>query len=146
MFHGRANLTLDNKGRLAVPAKYRDALNADGAGQLVVTADSNEYLLIYPKAEWNGIHQKLMRVANANPIVKQLQRMLVGNAQEAEIDSAGRILISPELRHFAGLEKNVTLVGLGAKFELWDETRWTAKMSEPLALDSITGQLDGFSW
>jgi MraZ protein len=146
VFHGRANLNLDSKGRLAMPAKYRDLLAADCAGQLVVTADSTQYLLIYPRTEWNAIQQKLMRLSNANPKVKKLQRLLIGNAQEAELDSAGRILVSPELRQFAGLDKNVTLVGLGSKFELWDEAKWSEQMSEPLALEDLGAELEGFSW
>lgn len=146
MFQGRTNLNLDNKGRLAIPAKHRDVLLAECAGQLVVTADSLNYLLIYPKPEWNAIAQDLMRRSNANPVVKKLQRMLVGSAQEVEVDGAGRILISPELRNQVGLDKNVTLVGQGRKFELWDEAKWHGEVSEPLVLgDSSTG-LEGFSW
>lgn len=146
MFHGRANLNLDSKGRLAVPTKYRDALAAECAGQLVVTADSNQYLLIYPKPEWNAIQQKLMGLSNANPKVKKLQRLLIGNAQEAELDGSGRILVSPELRQFAGLDKSVTLVGLGIKFELWDEGKWNEQMGEPLFLGDTGTELEGFSW
>jgi MraZ protein len=146
MFHGRANLNLDSKGRLAMPAKYRDALTAQCAGQLVVTTDSNQYLLIYPKPEWNAIHHKLMGLSNANPKIKKLQRLLIGNAQEVELDGAGRILVSPELRQFANLEKSVTLVGLGSKFELWDEAKWNEQMGEPLMLDELGTELEGFSW
>jgi len=146
VFQGRANLNLDSKGRLAIPAKYRDVLNAACAGQLVITADSPRYLLIYPKPEWNAIHQDLMSRSNANPKVKKLQRVLVGNAQEVEIDSAGRVLVAPELRQHVGLDKNVTLVGLGRKFELWDEAKWNEEMSEPLTLDDLGSELEGFSW
>ena len=146
MFHGRANLNLDSKGRLAVPAKYRDALAAQCAGQLVLTADSREHLLIYPAPEWNSVQEGLMRLSNANPIVKKLQRFLVGNAQEAELDSAGRILVSPELREFAGLDKSLTLVGVGRKFELWDAAKLNQQMSEPLSYEEMKGELEGFSW
>ncbi|HVK55610.1 MAG TPA: division/cell wall cluster transcriptional repressor MraZ [Burkholderiales bacterium] len=146
MFQGRANLNLDSKGRLAVPAKYRDVLTAECAGQLVITADSSKYLLIYPKPEWNVIHQDLMSRSNANPMVKKLQRILIGNAQDVEIDSAGRVLIAPELRRHVGLEKNVMLVGLGRKFELWDETKWNEEMNEPLSLEDLGSELEGFSW
>jgi len=146
VFQGRANLNLDSKGRLAVPAKYRDVLTAECAGQLVITADSSKYLLIYPKPEWNVIHQDLMSRSNANPMVKKLQRILIGNAQDVEIDSAGRVLIAPELRRHVGLEKNVMLVGLGRKFELWDETKWNEEMNEPLSLEDLGSELEGFSW
>jgi len=146
VFQGRANLNLDSKGRLAVPAKYRDALIAGCAGQLVITTDSPKYLLIYPKPEWNVIHQDLMSRSNANPMVKRLQRILIGNAQEVEFDSAGRVLIAPELRQQVGLDKSVTLVGLGRKFELWDEAKWNEEMNEPLALEDLGSELEGFSW
>jgi MraZ protein len=146
VFQGRANLNLDSKGRLAVPAKYRDVLTAECAGQLVITADSPKYLLIYPKPEWNVIHQDLMNRSNANPMVKKLQRILIGNAQDVEIDGAGRVLIAPELRRHVGLEKNVMLVGLGRKFELWDEAKWNEEMNEPLSLEDLGSELEGFSW
>lgn len=146
MFQGRANLNLDSKGRLAMPAKYRDALTTECAGQLVLTADSPRYLLIYPKAEWTAMRDELMRRSNANPVVRKLQRLLVGHAQDAEIDAQGRILISPELRTYAGLDKNVTLIGLGKKFELWDETRCNEEMNEPMAQEDLGSALEGFSW
>jgi MraZ protein len=88
----------------------------------------------------------LMGLSNANPKIKKLQRLLIGNAQEVELDGAGRILVSPELRQFANLEKNVTLVGLGSKFELWDEAKWNEQMGEPLMLDELGTELEGFSW
>jgi MraZ protein len=74
------------------------------------------------------------------------QRLLIGNAQEVELDGAGRILVSPELRQFANLDKSVTLVGLGSKFELWDEAKWNEQMGEPLLLDELGTELEGFSW
>lgn len=147
MFQGRVNLNLDNKGRLAVPAKYRETpAIVECAGKLVITADSLNYLLIYPLPEWATVQQNLMRLSNANPTIKKLQRMLIGNAQEVDIDASGRILIAPELRKHAGLDKSVMLVGLGQKFELWDEAKWNAEMSAPLSLDDIGSDLQGFSW
>ena len=146
MFQGRANLNLDSKGRLAVPAKYRDALAAECAGQLVLTADSPRHLLIYPKSEWTAIRDELMRRSNANPVVRKLQRLLVGHAQDAEMDGQGRILISPELRAYAGLDKNVTLIGLSKKFEWWDEARCNEEMNEPIIQENLGPALEGFSW
>jgi len=146
MFSGRANLNLDSKGRLAVPAKYRDALAGVCADQLVITADSPRYLLIYPKPEWAAISEELMRRSNANPVVRKLQRLLIGHAQDAAIDAQGRILISPELRTYVGLDKAVTLIGLGKKFELWDEARCNEEMNEPMPGDDAGVALEGFSW
>lgn len=147
MFQGRVNLNLDSKGRLAVPTKYREtSAITESANKLVITADSLNYLLIYPLHEWTTVQQNLMKLSNANPMVKKLQRMLIGNAQEVEIDSSGRILIAPELRKHAGLDKSVMLVGLGQKFELWDEAKWNAEMNAPINLEDVGSNLDGFSW
>lgn len=120
VFRGVSPLTLDAKGRLAVPSRHRDALAARCAGKLVVTADSDKCLLVYPLPDWEPIQQKLMSLSSFNPRIRDLQRRLIGYAEDAEMDGAGRVLISPALRAFAGLGKNTMLVGQGNKFELWD--------------------------
>jgi len=124
MFRGVAQLHLDSKSRLAVPARHRDALLERCAGHLVVTADADRCLLIYPLPDWELIQQKLEGLSNLDPRVRELQRRLIGFAVDVDMDGAGRVLISPELRRFAQLEKNVVLVGQGRKFELWNEERW----------------------
>lgn len=124
MFRGVAQLHLESKGRLAVPARHRDALLERCAGHLVVTADADRCLLIYPLPDWELIQQKLEGLSNLDPRVRELQRRLIGFAVDVDMDGAGRVLISPELRRFAQLEKNVVLVGQGRKFELWNEERW----------------------
>ncbi len=124
MFRGVAQLHLDSKGRLAVPARHRDAMLERCAGHLVVTADADRCLLIYPLPDWELIQQKLEGLSNLDPRVRELQRRLIGFAVDVDMDGAGRVLISPELRRFAQLEKNVVLVGQGRKFELWNEERW----------------------
>lgn len=148
MFRGVAKLNLDSKGRLAVPAKHREALLDRGAGKLVVTADPSKCLLIYPQPEWEPIQEKLMSMPSFNARARSLQRLLVGYAEDVEIDSAGRILLSLPLREFAGLEKHVMLVGQGAKFELWDEARWLADREAGLALQGngeLPPEMEGFS-
>ena len=106
------------------PARHREALLARCAGRLVVTADFDKCLLIYPLPDWEPIQQKLMSLSSLNPRIRDLQRQLVGYAEDIELDAAGRVLISPALRGFAALAKNVVLVGQGAKFELWDREKW----------------------
>lgn len=148
MFRGVAKLNLDSKGRLAVPAKHREALLDRGAGKLVVTADPSKCLLIYPQPEWEPIQDKLMSMPSFNARARSLQRLLVGYAEDVEIDSAGRILLSLPLREFAGLEKHVMLVGQGAKFELWDEARWLADREAGLGLQAdgeLPPEMEGFS-
>lgn len=130
VFRGVTNLNLDAKGRMAMPARYRDALVASCDGHLVVTVDRDRCLLIYPMPEWERIEQAVLSRPNMDPQVRRLQRLLIGHATECEFDSQGRILVPPPLRDFAGLDKRVTLVGQGNKFELWNEDTWTARREE----------------
>ena len=147
MFRGVTQLSLDNKGRLAIPTQYRDSLVAYCAGHLVVTADPSKCLLVYPQPAWEPIEQKLNGLSSFNPQTRSLQRLLVGNASDVEMDGAGRILVPPPLRQFAGLTKNVVLVGQGAKRELWEEEKWNQQIENALVLKngSVPSELDGFS-
>ena len=146
MFRGGTPVSLDNKGRLAVPAKYRETLISLCAGHLIVTADPSKCLLIYPQPVWEPIEQKLNSLSSFNPQTRSLQRLLVGNACDVEMDGAGRILVPPPLRAFAGLNKEVVLVGQGAKFELWDNEKWNLQMESALSFrDGIPEELEGFS-
>jgi MraZ protein len=146
MFRGGTSISLDSKGRLAVPAKYREELMSFCIGRLVVTADPSRCLLVYPQPVWEPIEQKLNSFSSFNPQIRSLQRLLVGNACDVEMDSAGRILVPPLLRQFAGLSKDVVLVGQGAKFELWDDEKWNLQIENALAFkDGIPPELDGFA-
>ncbi|MDP2804557.1 MAG: division/cell wall cluster transcriptional repressor MraZ [Gallionellaceae bacterium] len=127
MFQGAAQLNLDGKGRLAIPARHRDMLLAHCMGQLVLTADADGCLLLYPQPEWQPIREKLMQLSAFNPRIRALQRFLVGHAEDVVMDAAGRVLVSPTLRSYASLDKRVMLVGQGNKFEIWDEARWQAQ-------------------
>lgn len=148
MFRGVASLNLDSKGRLAVPARYRDALVVHCSGRLVVTADPSRCLLIYPQPEWEPIQEKLMALPSFNRQARSLQRLLVGYAEDVEMDSVGRILISNPLREFAGLDKRVMLVGQGRKFELWDEEKWHLQREQALGGQEDAGlppEMGGFA-
>ena len=145
MFRGVANLNLDNKGRLAVPAKHRDRLLAKSEGRLVLTADPSKSLLLYPEGEWEPIQQKLMTLSSFKPEIRALQRLLVGYAEDVEMDAAGRVLVPPPLREFAGLDKRIVLVGQGNRFELWDEARWRQELTTAVGLTQLPAELDGFS-
>jgi MraZ protein len=147
VFRGVTHLALDNKGRLAIPAKHRDALQAPGGQGLVLTADPSHCLLLYPLVEWEPIQQRLMALSSFNEKTRGLQRLLVGHADDVELDGAGRILVPPALRQFAALDKRVVLVGQGNKFELWDEARWSEQTSQAMTFPSggLPPELDGFS-
>ena len=147
MFRGVAQLNLDTKGRLAVPSRYREALIVRCAGRLVITADFDKCLLVYPLPEWEPIQEKLMSLSSLNPRIRDLQRQLIGYAEDIEMDAAGRLLVSPALRDFAGLTKNVVFVGQGNKFEVWDQERWGQVLERGAGFTDgdLPPELEGFS-
>jgi len=132
LFRGITGLNLDTKGRLAIPTRYRDRLEQSCGSQLVVTADKDRCLLIYPTNEWVEVERAIRRLPSITEPGRSLQRLYIGHAQDAKMDGQGRILIPPELREFASLDKKVVLVGQANKFELWDETRWNKCRDESL--------------
>ena len=133
MFRGATKVTLDAKGRLAIPSRYRERITTRANGQLVATVDRDYCLLIYPMPDWEEIERKLVRLPALNPQARRLQRLMVGCATELEMDGHGRILLTRELREFAGLDRQAMLIGQGNKFELWNEERWNARRDEWLA-------------
>ena len=147
MFRGISQLNLDVKGRLAVPARHRDALLERCAGHLVITADADRCLLVYPLPDWELIQQKLESLSNLDPRVRELQRRVIGFAVDVDMDGAGRVLISPALREYAQLDKAVVLVGQGRKFELWNKDTWdeTIARAAPLTAGNLPPELEGFS-
>jgi len=121
VFLGVSTLNLDAKGRMAIPAKYRDALAECCASRVVVTINPREHCLwLYPEAEWNEIARKVAQLPTLNRQNLILQRLLLGHASELEMDGQGRILLSSELREYARLGKKISLIGQGHKFEIWD--------------------------
>lgn len=132
MFRGIHQITLDAKGRLSVPAKLRVFFDEESEGKLVMTADVDKNLMIYTLPEWAAVEAKLIRLPSLDKQARRLKRLFMGYASELELDSTGRVLIPSALREFAGLDKKVTLVGMGNKFELWDSARWDAVTAEDI--------------
>ena len=132
-FQGAIALTLDAKGRLAIPARHRSALSATlvgstaEAGGLILTAHPHKCLLLYPEPAWTPIRDRILKAPSFDTRSAALKRVLIGNAREEGMDSAGRLLVAPELREFAGLERKVWMVGLGSHFELWSDAGWQAQ-------------------
>ena len=130
-FRGVSNLSLDAKGRIVLPARYRERLVEICKSQLVITIDTDQpCLLIYPLTEWELIEEKIEALPSFNPTTRRIQRLLIGHATDVEVDGNGRTLLSNPLREYAQLGKKVVLIGQGKKFELWDETLWAQRMSE----------------
>ena len=125
MFRGALSLSLDSKGRLAIPTRYRDHLLNECLGQLICTIDIHQpCLLLYPLPQWEFIEQKLAGLSSMVPEERRIQRLLLGHAAECEMDSAGRILLPATLRSYAQLHKELMLVGQLDKFEIWDADAW----------------------
>ncbi len=128
-FRGASNLSLDAKGRIVLPARYRERLLEICDSELIVTIDTEQpCLLIYPLPEWELIEEKIEALPSFNPATRRIQRLLIGHATEVEVDGNGRMLISNPLREYAQLGKKVVLIGQGKKFELWDEAIWAQRM------------------
>lgn len=137
MFQGTTELTVDAKGRLAVPTKHRDALTSGGQG-VVLTAHPDGCLLLYTRAAWEPISARMQSLTAFNEQARWWNRLLVGHAEELELDGQGRILVSPTLRKFAAITKDVMFVGQGSHFELWDVATWEEKRTQAQALAAST--------
>jgi len=130
VFQGSSALTLDAKGRVNIPTRHRDALSELAHGRLTITRHPDGCLLIYPRPEWEI---KRDQIAAFPMQARGLQRLLLGNAQDVEIDTSGRVLIAPELRTAANLERDTMLLGMGAHFELWDVAALAKRETEDLS-------------
>jgi MraZ protein len=123
-------LTLDGKGRVTVPSRWRDVLAATVAGQLVIAKSPDGCLSLYPLPVWEAFEAEL----RALPLEQEgWRRLYVGSATDVEIDGSSRVLIPPELRAWAGLEREVKFMGVGSYFELWDLARYEAREAELIA-------------
>lgn len=132
-FQGASVLSLDAKGRLSIPARHRDALLADCGGELVMTTHPHGCVAIYPANEWVRIRDQILAIPSMNAATANLRRLILGNAMDETMDANGRVLVAPELRAWAKLDKQVRLMGLGANFELWSEPVWQQKQAEAAA-------------
>ncbi len=131
MFRGSNSVNLDAKGRMALPARLREAMLARGEGRLVITIDAKERcLLLYPLPEWEAVQAKLEALANMKRSARLLQRLLIGHATDLELDGSGRLLIPPMLRDHAGLTKKLVLLGQGNKVEIWSEELWQQRLAQ----------------
>ena len=123
-----------------MPARFRPLLEQHCAGQLVTTVNLfDKCLTVYPLPEWEVLERKLTRLPFSDRRALRYKRLLMGYADSRGLDGQGRILLPPELREFAAIDKRVVLVGQGDKFEVWDETHWNAQCQEWLAADESEG-------
>ena len=128
MFQGATQVNLDAKGRMAVPTRSRDPLTAGGTVKLVLTAHPHGCLLLYPTPAWEPIRAKVMSFPSLDRQFSVWKRLLVGFAQEVELDGTGRLLIAPEMRDFAHMGREVMFVGQGTHYEIWDLEQWNQQL------------------
>lgn len=137
MFRGANAINLDTKGRLTIPTRYRQSLMDDCEGQMVCTVDVRQpCLLLYPLHHWNIIQEKVSQFSAMNPNERRFQRMLVGYANDSDMDKSGRLLVAPVLRDYAKLNKSIMLVGQYNRFEIWSEENWLAQIALDLEVEN----------
>ena len=118
MFQGASSISLDAKGRLSVPTRHRDVLHAIASGQVTMTKHPHGCIMIFPRPEWEKFRERI----SALPMSAQWwKRIFLGNAMDVDLDATGRVLVSPELRAAASIERDTLLLGMGNHFELWDK-------------------------
>ncbi|MGD0960087.1 MAG: division/cell wall cluster transcriptional repressor MraZ [Methylomonas sp.] len=134
MFRGISLISLDNKGRVTIPTRYRDELQESYERQMIVTVGVNDKcvgepgcLWLYPLPEWEEVERTISKLPTLNKMAMQLRRFLIGNASECEMDNQGRLLLPEKLRMVAEMEKNIVLIGQLKKFEIWNAESWEAK-------------------
>ena len=130
IFQGTSALTLDGKGRMTVPARHRDALAALSGQPLTLTQHPVGCLLVFPRPAWEGFRSQLLGLPME---ADGWRRFFLGSAVDVEIDSAARVLVPPELRAAAGLDKDVLLLGMGQRLELWDAAKYAAHQAQVVA-------------
>ena len=129
MFSGAISISLDNKGRLAIPTRYRESLSE---GMVCTLGLYDPCLTLYSMSEWKCIEQQLATLSTIVETERRIKRLLLGYATECLMDNSGRILLSPTVRTYAKLEKNIMFVGQSNKFEIWDEASWYQQINDDI--------------
>ena len=125
MFRGFHTVNIDDKGRMAIPSRYRQRLTAEAEGNLVLTLNPlDRSLWLYPQNNWEQIETKLAALSEFDKRSRRTKQMMRGYAYDCQLDSQGRVLIPSELRDYARLQKQVVILGQGNKFEVWDQPSW----------------------
>ena len=145
MFQGETAITIDDKGRLAIPTAYREPIARACANHLVLTYNPFESgcLWLYPQGEWERARDQLSALPNVVRVHRALQMKLIGAAAHVEPDSAGRILLPASQRVAAGIERKAVLLGMGNKFELWSEQAHLAQIRQTIGESDISAAMAG---
>ena len=143
MFQGETAITVDDKGRLAIPTAYRELVARECGNRLVVTYNPFEAgcLWIFPHAEWERVRDQVNALPSVKAVHRDMQRKLVGAAAPVETDSASRILLPASQRVSAGIEKKAVLLGMDTKFELWSEHAHLERIRQTIGEDQISDDM-----
>jgi MraZ protein len=123
MFRGSSAHTLDSKGRIIIPTRFRQVIR-DGGGDAVMITRMDRSLFAYTLEGWGKIEEKVLALAEKSPEMRRFRRVVIGGAFECSCDKQGRVLIPPTLRKYAKLEKDIVLVGVTDHFEIWSSDNW----------------------
>lgn len=141
MFQGTSLLVLDSKGRLSLPSRHRESFLLSKGSEVTLTRHPDGCVLLYPQKQWEELSEKLMQLPYA---LRAFQRMLLGSAVTVKIDASARLLVPSELRTLCGLSREVTFIGVGNHFELWDQVRYSEYMDREMA-KGLPQELESFT-
>ncbi|NOZ83971.1 MAG: division/cell wall cluster transcriptional repressor MraZ [Epsilonproteobacteria bacterium] len=143
MFRGRYNFTIDSKGRVSIPSRFREQIKKDYASDILVLTSLDQSVFVYPDPVWQKIEEKARTLPLSNKQARQFLRLFFSGASESSIDSHGRITVAPFLMEYAGLNRDVMIIGNLDHIEIWDKNRWydtkkTIENNQDLITESIS--------
>jgi MraZ protein len=144
MFRGHSNHTLDDKGRIIIPSRFREILRT-GGGDNIMLAMFDSSLYAYPFERWKEIETDIMEMPKKSATLRRFRRVFIGGAFECTCDKQGRILIPPTLRDYAGIKKELVLAGAIDHFEIWDRKRWAKQalqLEEEMEQEEARSEID----
>jgi MraZ protein len=143
MFRGSSFHTIDPKGRIIIPARFRDVIKASGADSIMITG-MDSCLFAYTQDQWGKLEQKILHLPEKSDAMRRFQRIFIGGAHDCKCDAQGRVLIPPFLKQYAELEKEIVLVGVLDRFEVWARENWEREnglMKKDLGEDQVRQEI-----
>ena len=145
MFRGSSFHTIDAKGRIIIPSRFRDLIKACG-GNGIMVSKMDGALVVYTHEEWNKIENRLLSMAEMSPSMRRFRRVFIGGAFDCTLDRQARVLIPPTLRQYSDLEKEIVLVGVLDHFEIWSRDNWdkeNERMEEDMKKEEVRNEIAG---
>ena len=145
MFRGSSTHTIDSKGRIIIPARFRDVIKVGNSNRLMISK-LDKCLVAYPIEEWHKVESKILSLVEKSDTIRRFRRVFIGGASECVGDKQERILIPPLLRQYAELEKEIALVGVLTHFEIWNREKWDKEnmdMDKDMKKDHVRSEIAG---